>query len=98
MAVPPRIVPPDHDLAATTALQALGFILADDRLRQRFIDLSGVSADDLRHGLGNPSVLGAILGFLASHEPDLMACAAALGMAPDQLMQCARLLQGDDDQ
>jgi hypothetical protein len=96
--MPPKPNPPTHDSAVTMALQALAFILSEESLRQRFVDLSGVSADDLRHGLGEDSVLAAILGFLAGHEPDLMACAAALDVTPQQLMHSARLLQGAHDQ
>jgi hypothetical protein len=96
--MPKTSSPPAHDAAVTMALEALAFILSDEALRQRFVDLSGVSADDLRHGLGEDPVLGAILGFLAGHEPDLIACAAALDVSPEQLMHSARLLQGMYDQ
>jgi hypothetical protein len=84
----------DRDGAATLALQALAHIMSDDKLRDRFIDLSGVTPDDLRNGLENEAVLAAILAFLAWHEPDLVACAAALGQTPDLLMTAAHLLQG----
>jgi hypothetical protein len=87
----------NRDSAATLALQALAYIMDDDKLRDRFLDLSGVTPDDLRHGLGSESVLAAILAFLASHEPDLLACAAALGQAPEQLMNAAHLLQGNHE-
>jgi hypothetical protein len=85
---------PNKDTAATVALQALGFIMGDASLRERFIDLSGVTPDDLRHELDTESVLAAVLGFLASHEPDLLACAAALDLTPAQLMNAAYVLQG----
>ncbi len=92
-----RSSPPDREQAATIALQALSFILADERLRARFIDLSGVTADDLRLRLADDSVLGEILGFLAGHEPDLIACAAALERPAEQLMNAAYVLQGRHD-
>jgi hypothetical protein len=94
----PTVSPGGRAAAATLALQALSHILADESLRQRFVELSGVSADDLRHGLEDDAVLGAILGFLANHEPDLIACAAALEVSPAQLMRSAELLQGIYDQ
>jgi len=40
----------------------------------------------LRAGLGDPGVLGAVLDFLASHEPDLLAAAEELGIEPATLM------------
>ena len=39
----------------------------------------------LRGGLGDPAVLGAVLDFLCAHEPDLVAAADALGVAPQAL-------------
>ena len=37
--------------------------------------LADLTPDALRGGLGDPAVLGAVLEFLASHEPDLLAAA-----------------------
>jgi hypothetical protein len=85
----------DRDSAATLALQALAYIMSEEALRDRFLDLSGVSPNDLRHGLESDAVLAAILAFLASHEPDLVACAIALGQPPEQLMNAAHMLQGE---
>ena len=48
--------------------------------------LTGLSPDALRAGLGNPATLGAVLDFLAAHEPDLVAAAEALGVQPQDLM------------
>ncbi len=87
----------NHDAAATLALQALAYIMSDDKLMERFVNLSGITADDLRDGLDTDPVLAAILAFLASHEPDLLACAAALGQSPEQLMNAAHVLQGDHE-
>jgi Protein of unknown function (DUF3572) len=83
-----------RDPAATLALQALAFIMGNTPLRERFVDLSGVTPDDLRHGLDTDSVLAAVIGFLAAHEPDLLACAASLGIPAEQLMNAAYVLQG----
>ena len=48
--------------------------------------LTGLTPDALRDGLGDPAVLGAVLEFLASHEPDLLAAAEALGVEPATMM------------
>ena len=48
--------------------------------------LTGLTPDALRGGLDDPAVLGAVLEFLASHEPDLLAAAEALGVEPAALM------------
>lgn len=76
---------PAHD-PATLALGALGWVLGDQQRADRLLALTGLDADTLRGSLGDPSVLGAVLDFLASHEPDLVAAAEALGVEPAELM------------
>ncbi len=68
------------------ALGALGWILGDSARADRLLALTGLTPDALRDGLGDPAVLGAVLEFLASHEPDLLAAAEALGVEPATLM------------
>ncbi|MBS0475692.1 MAG: DUF3572 domain-containing protein [Proteobacteria bacterium] len=68
------------------ALGALGWVLGDPDRAGRLLGLTGLTPEALRGGLGDPSVLGAVLDFLASHEPDLVAAAEALGVQPADLM------------
>jgi hypothetical protein len=78
--------------AATLALMALGWILADARRADRLLALTGLDADALRAGVGDPAVLGAVLGFLAEHEPDLVACAEAMDASPAELVAAREAL------
>jgi hypothetical protein len=78
--------------ATTLALMALGWILADTRRADRLLSLTGLDADALRAGIGDPTVLGAVLGFLAEHEPDLLACADAIGASPEALVAAREAL------
>ncbi len=71
--------------AATLALSALGWVLSDGPRAERLLNLTGLSADELRGGLGDPAMLGAVLDFLCAHEPDLVAAASALDITPAQL-------------
>ena len=71
--------------AATLALGALGWVLSDGDRAARLLALTGLTPEALRGGLDNPATLGAVLDFLASHEPDLVAAAAALGVQPAAL-------------
>ena len=71
--------------ATTLALGALGWVLGDEGRAGRLLALTGLTPEDLRAGLGDPAVLGAVLDFLAAHEPDLIAAAAALGTEPGEL-------------
>ena len=52
---------------------------------QRFLALTGLDADGLRAAIGEPATHLAVLDFLCAHEPDLVAAAEALGLAPAEL-------------
>lgn len=73
-------------------LGALGWILADTARADRFLGLTGLSAELLRERAGRPETLVAVARFLADHEPDLVACASALGISPTALAQAGRSL------
>jgi hypothetical protein len=78
----------------TLALSALGWSLADEGRAQRLLALTGLTAGDLRSRLGEPDLLAAVLRFLEAHEPDLVACAEALGVPPTELVAARRRLEG----
>nr|WP_235538742.1 DUF3572 family protein [Sphingomonas sp. Root710] len=70
-----------------TALNALVWTLEDPARAKRLLDLTGLTPDALRAGAGDAHVLGALLDFLAAHEPDLIACAEAIGVSPGDLIR-----------
>lgn len=70
-----------------TGLTALAWTLEDPARARRLLDLTGLTAEDLRAGAGNRAILAALLDFLAGHEPDLVACAAAIGIGPADLIR-----------
>lgn len=78
--------------ASALALQALGWVLADDRRAQRFLDLTGLTPDGLREAIGDISTHRAVLDFLAQHEPDMLGAAEALGVEPELLAKAQRSL------
>jgi hypothetical protein len=67
------------------ALGALVFVLGDEGRASRFLALTGLTPDALRAGVGDPVIMGAVLEFLANHEADLVAAAAALDILPETL-------------
>ena len=73
-------------------MAALGWVLSDNDRASRFLALTGLTPDDLRERLGEPSVLSAVLEYLAHHEPDLIAAADALGLAPQDLIAAGQAL------
>jgi hypothetical protein len=88
-----RIQSTNRDEAETLALSALGWTLSEGDRAARFLALTGLSPEDLRERLGDASVLAAALGFLEAHEPDLIACADALNVAPAQLVEARSVLE-----
>ena len=75
------------------ALGALGWVLADEDRAARLLSLTGLTPEALRGGLGDPAMLGAVLEFLRAHEPDLVACAEFLEIAPAALAAAADRLE-----
>lgn len=75
------------------ALLALAATLADQRLAERFLSLSGIDPPELRQSAGDPALLSALLRFLEAHEPDLLAIAEKIGVKPDALVAARRELE-----
>lgn len=75
------------------ALRALAWTLAEQARADRMLALTGLSGDDLRERAMEPAVLAALLGFLEAYEPDLIACADALAVKPDDLVQAREALE-----
>ncbi len=77
------------------ALAALGWTCGDQPRAERLLSLTGLDPDALRSGLDDPTVMLAVLDFLADHEPDLVKCAEALAVTPEELIAArAQLRQG----
>jgi hypothetical protein len=81
------LTPTTND-AEALALSALAATLTDERRALRFLDLTGLDADELRRRAmaGDRTLLAATLAFLESHEPDLIAVAEAIGTMPSALV------------
>jgi len=75
------------------ALAALGWTLEETARADRLLALTGLTPDQLRSRLGEPSLLSEVLRFLEAHEPDLLACADALGVTPARLVEARRTLE-----
>jgi hypothetical protein len=81
------------DAPLVTGLKALVWTLEDPSRARRLLDLTGLTPDALRAGASDPAVLGALLDFLSGHEPDLVACAEAIGATPTDLIRAREALQ-----
>lgn len=83
-----------RDEDAAMALGALGWTLADEPRAERLLGMTGLTPDGLRATLNERATLAAILGFLVAHEPDLLACADALDLDPQEIAAAAQRLEG----
>jgi hypothetical protein len=79
---------------AMLALGALGWILSDADRADRMLNLTGLTPDILRGGVSENATLAAILAFLESHEPDLVAAADHIGTSPEALVRARQELEG----
>jgi hypothetical protein len=79
--------------AAIVALRALGWTLDEPKRAERLLALTGLTPGELRGRLGDIELLAAVLRFLEAHEPDLLACAADLELAPADLVEARRRLE-----
>lgn len=79
--------------AEALALQALVWTLGDESRARRLLDLTGLDPSELRQRAGEATLLAATLSFLESYEPDLVACAEALDISPEQLVAARATLE-----
>ena len=79
--------------AEALALQALAATLTDERRARRFLELTGLDADELRARAGQKNLLAATLAFLEAHEPDLVDVAQAIGTKPEKLVAARQELE-----
>ena len=77
---------PTTNDAEALALAALAATLTDERRAQRFLDLTGLDADELRARAGERSLLAAILAFLEAHVPDLVEVSRLVNLHPEMLV------------
>lgn len=75
------------------ALGALGWTLGEDRRAQRLVALTGMTPAGMRERLEDRFFLAEVLRFLEAHEPDLIACAADLGVSPARLVAAREALE-----
>jgi hypothetical protein len=87
-------MPGSHTIetARALALQALGWTIGEPDRADRLLATTGLTPTDLRARIEQPQMLAAVLGFLLAHEPDLIACADALGERPEALVAAHDLL------
>ncbi len=75
------------------AFQALAWALMDEARAERLLSLTGLTPEGLRASINERGTQAAILSFLEAHEPDLIACAAVIGVSPAVLVHARQELE-----
>jgi len=83
-----------QEMAETTALECLAWLLGQDELLPVFMGATGVSEDDLRARAGEPEFLASVLDFVLMDDAWVMSCAGAIGQPPERLVQVRAALPG----
>jgi hypothetical protein len=85
-----------QETAEALALQALGYIAAQDDLLMQLLATTGATLGDLRAGAGDPAMLAAVVDFLLSDDALVADFARASGVPPDRLAEARAALPGGD--
>lgn len=75
------------------ALRCMVWTLAEPRRALRLLETTGLTPHDMRTRASDPAVLAAALAFLEAHEPDLIECAATMGVPPGQIVAARHRLE-----
>lgn len=90
------MTPLPREAAELLAIEALGWLAADQERAERFFAMAGTGADEMRSRAQDPDYLGAVLDYLLMDEPQLIAFCEEAGHAPDRPMRARAGLPGGD--
>ena len=76
------------------AIRAVGFLAADEDLFLRFVNLTGLSIDEIKVRMNDSALLGAVLDFILADERLLLAFADAMDLPPEAPLAARRMLPG----
>lgn len=85
------------DEAEALSLKALGFLASDADRLTRFLQLTGLSPEDLRSQVGEATTLTAVLDHLLSDQSLLLVFAAECGIEPQLIEEARARVSGVDN-
>jgi hypothetical protein len=86
-----------REAAEVLALDALGWMVADEALLPQFLEATGMSPDDIRNRAGEPDMLLAVLDFLMGDDARIIGFSTATGRAPAATAEAMSLLSDGAD-
>jgi Protein of unknown function (DUF3572) len=85
---------PARKVAEMLAIKALAFLAEEPQSLSRFLDASGLSADQIRAASRQPGFLAGVLEHMLGNERLLIAFAQSAGIDPAKVAQAAKVLGG----
>jgi len=85
-----------QEMAQVLGLRVLGWLVAQDGLLEAFLGQSGASLAELRGRAEDPALLCAVLDHVLLADASVLECAAALGVAPEEIGIARAVLGGGD--
>ena len=82
--------------AETIALQALGWLAADDDLCGTFLGATGGTLDDMRQRAAEPAFLASVLGFLTMNDDWIIGFCDSVGLNYDKPLRALHALPGSE--
>lgn len=86
----------NREEAEELAIAALLFIANDPELMPRFLNITGINAEDIRQAAASKGFLAGVLQFIMAHEPTLMAFSAQSGYPPQSVGEAVNFLPGGE--
>ena len=77
-------------------LQALSYMAADEEILLAYLNLSGITPEELRSSAADPATLGSILDYFLQNEKRLIAFCEAENIAPEHLKKARQNLPGGE--
>ena len=84
---------PDQESAEILALSGLAWLASAPERLNAFMDLTGISKDELQLGAATPHVQSSILGHFLQDETVLLMFAADTGISPTDIAPAHHVLQ-----
>lgn len=82
--------------AETIALQALGWLAADDDLCGTFLGATGATLDDMRLKAADPMFLASVLGFLTMNDDWIIGFCDSVQLGYDKPLRALYALPGQE--
>jgi Protein of unknown function (DUF3572) len=89
-----RALQPARKAAEMLAIEALAFIAEEPQSLSRFLDASGLAADQIRAASRQPGFLAGVLEHMLADERLLIAFAQRAGIDPAKVAGAAKVLGG----